>query len=301
MSPGLGVWARAVHRTLAYSRMVGFSHSLLVLPFALAAVALARSTSSQPVSWACVLWVAAAALSCRSAALGFNRVADRDWDRLNPRTRHWELPRGLLSPGTTLMFVMLSAALFMAAMGALGLKCLFLSPVVLSLAFFHALTKRFTWTSHLFLGLVYSLAPIAAWIAVRGALHPPVLVLAALMAAWGAGFDVIYACQDHAFDREWGLFSIPQRFGIPTAMWIARTLHALCLAGMLALKVVFGLNGFYLFGVCLVAAFLVWGHWALHARPGFALRRAFFDTSGLVSIFYFVSVAGGLPPAVPGA
>jgi len=288
---------RTVHQTAAFGWMVGFSHSICVLPFALAAVVLARGPAFQSITWAKVFWVTVAALSCRSAAIGFNRLSDMRWDRLNPRTRHWALPRGLISPNATLALVMLSAAVFFMSMGILNLTALYLSPVVLAIAFFHAFTKRFTWTSHLFLGLVYGMAPVVAWIAVRGVLHSSILVLGALIAAWGAGFDVIYACLDHAFDREWGLYSMPQTFGVTKAVWTARALHVLSLVGMLALKWVFALNAFYLFGVIVVGLLLLWGHSLAGPNAPMATRKTFFDASGLVSMFYFVAIAGGATPS----
>ena len=300
MTSNVGIWRHAVLQVVAFGRMVGFSHSISVLPFALAAVVLAKSTSSQPVSRTRVLWVTVAVLSCRSAALGFNRLADMHWDRLNPRTRNWALPRGLISPRTVVFFVLLSAVVFFAAMGALSLACLYMSPIVLSVAFFHAFTKRFTWTSHFFLGVVYAMAPIVAWIAMRGDLRPSILVLGAVMAAWGAGFDIICACQDHGFDREWRLYSIPQTFGITKALWISGALHGLSLLGMIALKWFFALNVFYVLGVSLVGVFLLWGHIMAQPKATTNPRTAFFEASGLISVFYFVSVAGGTTPAALG-
>jgi 4-hydroxybenzoate polyprenyltransferase len=279
---------------MRFERMVGFSHSIFVLPFALSAVVLAGYWLPRSITWSQVIGVIVAAMSGRSAAIGFNRLADLTWDRLNPRTRYWALPRGAITPRQAFFGVVFWAIIFMVAMAMLNPSCLYLSPVILSVAFFHAFTKRFTWTSHFFLGLVYAMAPIGAWVAVAGGLHPSVLVLSIIVAAWGAGFDILYGCLDIAFDREWGLYSIPQTFGITKAVWISRLLHGLALLGMLILRWVFVLNAFYLFGVLLVALFLAWGH---TLRPT-SIRKTFFNTSGLISVFYFVAVAGGVVPSV---
>ena len=169
--------ARFWKQAIRFGWMVGFSQSIFVLPFALAAVVLAEDSLSQSITWSQVFWIIVAVMSGRSAAIGFNRLADASWDRLNPRIRHWALPRGLISPREVVLFVLLSSIVFIMAMGILNLTCFYLSPVTLSVSFFHAFTKRFTWTSHFFLGLVYAMAPLVAWIAIMGSLHPSILVL----------------------------------------------------------------------------------------------------------------------------
>src|SRR5262249_43273400 len=212
-----------------YGRLIRFSHTVFALPFALASVALAWSI--HPVTLRSFFWILIAMVSVRSAAMAFNRLADRKFDTLNPRTQQWELPQGTVKVGEVVILIIASSAVFVFAAYQLNFVCFVLSPVALGIVFFYSLTKRFTWASHLFLGLALSLAPMGAWLAVSGSpidlpelATPFFLGLAVLF--WLAGFDIIYSLQDREFDRKQGLQSIPARFGVAAALRFSSFFHA---------------------------------------------------------------------------
>ncbi len=164
-------------------------------------------------------------VAARSTAMAFNRVLDADLDAQNPRTRMRHLPAGLLSRRFAWGFIAFWMAVFLIAARELNALCFTLAPVALAVVMFYSYTKRFTVFAHLVLGFSLGIAPAAAWIAMRGSLDPRILWLTAAVTLWTAGFDIIYACQDYAFDVEAGLFSIPKRWGIARALWVSRALH----------------------------------------------------------------------------
>lgn len=203
-----------------YGSLVRFSHTVFALPFALSAVALAWP--KHPVTPRTLLWILIAMVGARTAAMGFNRLADRKFDALNPRTQEWELPRGTVTVWEASALTSVAALVFVLASYQLNWVCFILSPVALAIIFFYSLTKRFTWASHLFLGLALAIAPVGAWLAVSSApfelseLVVP-LSLGGAVIFWLAGFDIIYSLQDREFDRSHGLYSIPVRFGVAGA------------------------------------------------------------------------------------
>src|SRR6266705_1573614 len=202
--------------------MIKFEHSIFALPFALTGALLAaRFTSHGWPSLRQVLWIVVAMVSARSAAMTINRIADLRYDKENPRTKMRALATGALTTGFAWIFTIVAVAVFVIAAWQLNLLALKLSPVALAILFFYSFTKRFTNFSHLFLGFALGVSPAAAWIAVTGHLDLRMLILCAAVTLWVAGFDVLYACPDIAFDRSAGLFSIPKRFGIATSLWIA--------------------------------------------------------------------------------
>lgn len=270
--------------------MIKFSHSVFALPFALAGATLAATVSG--ITWAQAGWIVMAMVSARTAAMGFNRLVDRDIDAANPRTRNRELPRGIIAPHTVGVFVVASSLIFVFAAYNLNRLCFLLSPVALAVILSYSLLKRWTWTSHFFLGLSLGIAPMGAWIAVTGAFDPEPLWLTAAVLTWVAGFDIIYACQDYAFDLTHGLFSIPQRIGISGALWTARALHVITVVSLLAIKWVFGLQAVYLIGVMLVALILIYEHSLVRADDLSKVNVAFFTTNGIVSLVYFVFTLG---------
>ena len=205
-----------IGRTLAYGRMIRFSHSVFALPFALASATLAARQGG--VAARQLAWIVVAMVAARSAAMGFNRAVDRTIDARNPRTAGRELPRGVLSAAEVWLFVLVSAAVFVLASGMLNPLCLALSPVALAIVFGYSYTKRFTAASHLVLGLSLAVAPVGAWLALRGRFDAAPLALAGAVLLWVAGFDAIYACQDVEFDRREGLHSLPARVGVPATL-----------------------------------------------------------------------------------
>jgi 4-hydroxybenzoate polyprenyltransferase len=229
-------------------------------------------------------------VSARSAAMGFNRLADRAIDARNPRTASRELPAGVLSAREVALFVAVSTAVFVLAAGMLNPLCLALSPVALAIVFGYSYTKRFTAASHLVLGLSLSVAPVGAWLALAGRFHPVPLVLAGAVLLWVAGFDTIYACQDADFDRAAGLHSIPARVGVSRALAFARAMH---LAAVLLLASLFWLaplHPVYLAGVAGVAAVLAWEHTLVRPDDLGRVMQAF-NLNGWVSLGYFAFTA----------
>jgi len=272
----------------AYGRMIRFSHSVFALPFALASVALAgqlgRVTGRQ------VLWIVVAMVAARSAAMGFNRLADQETDARNPRTAGRELPRGLLSRGEVGVLVAVSVAAFVFAAARLNPLCLALSPVALAIVLGYSYTKRFTAASHLVLGLSLALGPVGAWLAIRGRLEALPLVLGLAVTLWVAGFDTIYACQDVEFDRREGLRSIPARLGVARALAVARGLHVAAVLLLLGLYWLAPLHPLYLAGVAGVAALLAFEHTLVRPDDLSRVMQAF-NLNGWVSLGYFAFVA----------
>ena len=271
--------------------MIKWEHSIFMLPFALCGAMLAAGgwPSGRQLAWIIVAMVAA-----RSAAMAFNRLADAGLDAANPRTRSRALPAGTLSPTFVAVFVSISAAVFILAAAQLNRLALLLSPLALVILLAYSYTKRFTRWSHLVLGLAMGIAPTAAWIAVRGALDPRILILTGAVMFWGAGFDVLYSCQDCEFDREAGLHSIPRFFGIGAALRIARSFHAVTMLLLVGLTVAFGLGAWAWGGLVAVALLLAWEHSLVSADDLSRLNAAFFTTNGFISVLFFVCIAADL-------
>lgn len=269
--------------------MIKFEHTLFALPFAFLGMVLAAH--GWP-SWPTVFWIVVAMIGARSAAMGFNRLVDRRIDAANPRTAARALPAGLVTPRWVALFVAASAGLLLLAAWNLNRLTFQLMPLSLAVLFTYSYTKRFTWASHLVLGLALAGAPLGAWIAVRGDITAAPLLLAACVLLWVAGFDVLYALQDLDFDRNSGLFSIPARFGVVGSLWISAVLHALML-GLLALlpRLYPGLGpGFWIgWGGCF--ALIGWQHWVVRPNDLSRLNAAFFTANGALSVWLFAATA----------
>jgi 4-hydroxybenzoate polyprenyltransferase len=279
-----------VERIVTYGRMIKFSHSVFALPFAFSGAALAALAVD--ISLIHVFWIAVAMVGARSAAMGFNRLVDRDVDAANPRTAARELPRGLISPGTVRVLIAISSAALVLAAWRLNPLCFALSPVALGIVFFYSYTKRFTWATQFFLGLALSVAPIGAWIAITGRLDAEILLLAGAVLAWVSGFDIIYACQDLAFDRAHGIYSIPQHFGVRRGLAIARVLHAVSFLLMAAVGVSFGLGTIYTAGLVVVAGLMVYEHSLVKPDDLSRLGVAFMNANAAISTVFFAFTLG---------
>ncbi len=279
------------HNLRVTLEMIKWEHSVFALPFALCGAMLAAGglpTLHQ------VVWIIVAMVAARSAAMAFNRLADASIDAANPRTSARALPTGQLTPAFVATFVVLSSVLFIAAAAELNRLALWLSPVALAVLLLYSYTKRFTRWSHLVLGFALGIAPSAAWIAVRGSLDPRILLLTAAVTFWVAGFDVLYACQDFDFDRSSGLQSIPRYLGISRALWVARAFHVIMLLLLAALLVAFGMGRLAIAGVAVVAVLLAYEHSLVSAGDLRKLNAAFFTMNGVISVVFFVFVAGDL-------
>jgi 4-hydroxybenzoate polyprenyltransferase len=282
-----------VNRLQTYASFVRFSHSVFALPFALTGALLALHRTGEwsldVLRWK-LLWIVVAMVAARSAAMGFNRLVDARYDALNPRTANRELPRGAMTIGEAVQFVVVSAAAFVFAAWKLGPVCFALSPVALGIVFWYSLAKRVTSYTQLFLGLAMAVAPVGGWLAAggRGGWEPWLLGLA--IGSWVGGFDVLYACQDLDFDRAHGLRSIPVRFGLPRALLISRALHVVTILALAALAAVTDLGWIYLAGVAGVAALLVWEQSMVSEHDLSQVKRAF-DLNGYVGILYLLTTA----------
>jgi 4-hydroxybenzoate polyprenyltransferase len=283
-------------RLQTYASFVRFSHSVFALPFALtgALLALHRLGDWSPatVGWR-FGWIVVAMVAARSAAMGFNRLADARHDALNPRTAGRELPRGLMTRGEAAAFVAITSAFFVFAAWKLGPVCFALSPVALVIVFWYSLAKRYTSYTQLFLGLAMAVAPVGGWLAAggRGGAEPWLLGLAIGM--WVGGFDVLYACQDLDFDRAHGLRSIPVRFGIPRALLISRAMHVLAVICLATLGPLAGLGPVYMAGVAGVAVLLVYEQSLVTEHDLSQVKRAF-DLNGYVGLLYLASTAAAI-------
>jgi 4-hydroxybenzoate polyprenyltransferase len=277
--------------------MIKIEHTLFALPFAFLGAMLAgyRMPAQPPAFWVSkLLWITLAMVGARSAAMAFNRIADRKIDAANPRTAGRALPAGLLDLRFALAFTAAAAALFLLAASQLNRLTLILSPVALASVLLYSYMKRVTALSHLVLGWCLGIAPAGAWIAIRGSLSAEAVLLSFSVMLWTAGFDILYACQDYEFDRGAGLHSIPERFGIKRALSIARGVHALMFVLLVVFVVKAQLEWVSLIGVLVTGGLLVYQHSIVKADDLSRLNAAFFTTNAFVSVILFVTVASDL-------
>jgi 4-hydroxybenzoate polyprenyltransferase len=265
--------------------MIKFEHTVFALPFALASAVVAALGIP---AWSTIGWIILAMVGARSSAMGFNRIADWKIDALNPRTQNRAIPAGLVTLVEAWTLVIASAVLFILASAMLNLLALELSPVALVLIFGYSYAKRFTSASHLILGLCLAIAPIGAWIAVRGTIEVPPLILGLAVMLWTAGFDILYSLQDVGFDRKEKLFSIPARFGETTALLMARSAHVLTAALLIGFGFSSSLGSVYFVGVTLVMCALVYEHRLVHPGDFSRINSAFFTMNGIVSIIFAI-------------
>lgn len=280
----MNVLRPAIQKTALYLELVKFSHTVFALPFALMGAILAARGIPEPST---LLWITAAMVGARSGAMAINRLADQEFDAHNPRTKERALPRGLIRRGEVILFTLGSFALFLFAASRLNPLCLKLAPLAMVVLILYSYTKRFTFLSHVMLGLALAIAPLGAWIAVTGEIAAVPVILGIAVLCWVTGFDILYAMADIDFDRAAGLHSIPARFGIPAAMTMSRSFHAATLILLFLLIVLSDLRSFYLAGVLLATGLLVYEHLLLHRYGLKRLDAAFFTANGLLSISLF--------------
>jgi 4-hydroxybenzoate polyprenyltransferase len=269
--------------------MIKFEHSVFALPFALTGALLAARASSH--GWPTplqILWIVVAMVSARSAAMTINRIVDLRYDKENPRTKTRALATGALSVSFAWSFTIAAVLLFFVAAGQLNPLALKLAPVAIAILFFYSFTKRFTSWSHVVLGFALGISPAAAWIAITGGLDWRMLILCGAVTLWVGGFDVLYACQDVEFDQQAGLFSVPRRFGIPTALQIARAMHVgvVILLSWLAFSFVLPWPAWA--GIVVVGGLLAYEHSLVHANDLSKLNAAFFTVNGYISMLFLL-------------
>jgi 4-hydroxybenzoate polyprenyltransferase len=281
--------AKKANRIRIVLEMIKFEHSIFALPFALIGALLgARATHHGWPTMRQLAWVIVAMVAARSAAMTVNRIVDLRYDLENPRTKQRALATGLLSVPFAWTFTLAAVAVFFLAAWQLNLLALKLAPLALAILFFYSFTKRFTAWSHLFLGFALGISPAAAWIAMTGGFDARMLLLCAAVTLWVGGFDVLYACQDLEYDRRAGLFSIPQRFGVAHALVIARVMHIVVVALLLALAASFVLPWPAWLGIVVVAALLAYEHSLVKADDLSKLDAAFFAMNGYISMSFLL-------------
>ncbi len=268
-----------------YLRMIKFSHSIFALPFAFTAalIAAAGFPSAQQ-----IFWIVVAMVGARSGAMGLNRIIDRRIDAANPRTAGRELPRGAIGVVETFLFVLVSFGFMTLAAYMLNPLCLRLSPLAIAVLVLYSYTKRFTWASHFVLGLAISASPLGSWMAVKGTVDPSIIPLAAAVILWLAGFDVLYALQDIEFDRSYGLYSVPRRFGVRKSLYLSRTLHAASFLLLVSNGLIFRLGAFYWIGMLAAAGLFVYEHSLIKEDDLSKLDIAFFNMNGYISMTVFL-------------
>lgn len=266
--------------------LIRFSHTVFALPFALLSAALAWRQPDSPFSWRQLAGIVVCMVCARSAAMAFNRIVDRNYDAANPRTAMRHLPAGILRLPTVIAFTVLCCAGFVA--GTLlfwpNPWPLMLSLPVLAFLLGYSYAKRFTQWCHYWLSAALMLAPIAAWIAIRGTIEAPPMLLAAMVFFWVGGFDILYACQDVEFDRSRGLHSLPARWGVPRALKLAAFSHALTIACLVGLWWVAALGPVFLTGVIAVALLLAYEHWLVRPDDLSRVNVAFFQVNAVISV-----------------
>ena len=278
-------------RIKTYLSFVRFSHSVFALPFALTGALLA--SRQHPLTWRQAFWIVVCMVTARSAAMGFNRLADARFDAGNPRTSSRELPTGRMSTPEAMAFVVVMSVAFVAAASQINRLCFVLSPVALVIIFWYSLAKRYTWATQLFLGLAMAVAPVGGWLAAGGGAGWEPWLLGLAIGLWVGGFDVLYACQDLDVDRRQHLKSIPVRFGVARSLWISRVMHASTVACFALLGAVAGLGPLYFGGVFAVAALLVYEQSLVTENDLSQVKRAF-DLNGYVGILYFLVTAASV-------
>ena len=277
-----------IHKFVVFLEMIKFSHTVFALPFALAGALLAARGMPAPEK---LFWIVLAMVGARTAAMGLNRLIDANIDARNPRTAGRAIPAGLIGKGMTLGFTLLSLALLLLAAYRLNPLCLLLSPLAVLFLVLYSYCKRFTSLAHVVLGICLAAAPIGAWIAIRGSIDPPALILGSAVLFWVAGFDILYALQDLEFDRKAGLHSVPVALGVEGSLWTARVFHLIMLGLLLGLLVNLGLGAFFMIGILITAGMLLYEHWLLKDGNLNKLDAAFFNMNGYISVVILVFTA----------
>lgn len=272
-----------------FLEMIKFEHTVFALPFAFIGALLgAQVMENRFPGWLEALWILVAMVGARSAAMGLNRLIDKLIDLKNPRTAMRALPAGLLSSKEVILFIIISFILLFVAASQLQPLAMQLLPIAVFFLVFYSYTKRFTWLCHLVLGLTIGLAPLGAWVAVSGEISWTSIVLYLSIAFWIAGFDIIYATQDYQYDRDHGLYSIPARFGIATALYISRAFHVATGIGFLSLFWLTDLSWLYLIGTVIALLILYYEHFIIKPQDMSRLNTAFFTMNGVLSIVLFI-------------
>lgn len=274
-----------IYKIKTYTQLIKFEHTVFALPFAYVGAVLARKAL---LSMEELFWITMAMTSARSAAMGLNRVIDRFIDAANPRTANRHLPRGLLGVAEVKIFIVVSLIIFVYSIYILSPSHLIFSPLIILFLVGYSYTKRFTWLSHIILGITDGLAPIGGWIAVTQKTESTAFILGAFVALWIAGFDIIYAVLDLDFDRGYGLYSMPVNLGLKKALLVAKGFHFLAGTLLIAIYFILDMGSWYLAGVVLSLVLLWYENSIVSSDDLSRVNTAFFSVNGIVSILLFV-------------
>lgn len=270
---------------------IRFEHTIFALPFAYLGMVLAAR--GLPTMWQFV-WITIAMASARTLAMSLNRLIDRELDARNPRTMNRPLPRGAISPGAVAAISLVAFVMFEISAWQLNWLCFVLSPLALIFLVGYHYAKRFTWLTHWILGFTDGIAAAGGWVAVRASLDPLALLLWFVVIVWMAGFDLIYACQDVDVDRRDGLYSVPSKFGIATALTLARIHHTITIIALAAVGIVAQLGFAFWIGVIIVAVLLAYENAIVKPNDLSRVNLAFFNVNGYISVIVFVSALIGI-------
>ena len=265
--------------------MIKFEHTVFALPFAVMSAFIAADGFPPLAKFG---WILVAMVGARSCAMAFNRLADAEFDSMNPRTAMRAIPAGLITKSTVWIFTIVSAGLLVLAAWQLNPLAFALSPVALAVIMGYSYTKRFTALSHFWLGLSLSISPVGAWIAIQGSFALPPIILCLVVLFWTAGFDIIYACQDVNFDRQHGLHSIPAKLGIRWALWLSSALHVVAVLLLLYISILVELGAFYYIGVGIVGLIFIYEHAIVKPTDLSRVNLAFFTLNGMISLVLMV-------------
>ncbi len=269
-----------------YLSLVKFSHTVFAMPFALIGFTLAVTRGNEEFSLRLLLLIILCMIFARNAAMGFNRIADKRFDALNPRTRNREIPSGKISPAAAIAFVIINSVFFIITAGFINRLTLFLAPVALAVILGYSLTKRFTSLCHFIIGLGLSLAPIGAYISVTGQFSLLPVIYSLIVLTWVSGFDIIYSLMDDSFDRENKLFSIPASVGIPKAIVVSVIIHFITFI-LVILAGLSGSGGFLFWaGAAIFISLLVYQHLIVKHDDLSRINLAFGTTNGIASILF---------------
>ena len=274
-----------------FLEMIKFSHTIFALPFALTGALMAANGLP---SFRQIAWIILAMVGARTAAMAMNRLIDAEIDARNPRTAVRAIPAGLIGKGLTFVFIILSTGLLLFSAYMLNPLCLKLSPIALFFLLLYSYCKRFTSLAHVVLGICLAAAPIGAWVAIRGTIEAPALVLGSVVLFWVAGFDILYALQDLDFDRAAGLHSIPVLLGVNGSLRAARIFHLIMIVLLFVLLVIMQLGAVFLTGILITMVMLAYEHWLLKDGDLTKLDAAFFNMNGYISVAIVIFTAAEL-------
>jgi 4-hydroxybenzoate polyprenyltransferase len=277
-----------LQKITVFMEMIKFAHTIFALPFALSGALLAAR--GMP-SGAQLIFIALAMVGARTAAMAMNRLIDADIDAKNPRTANRAIPAGLLSKAAVLGAIILSVALLLWSAAMLNPLCLKLSPIALLFLVLYSYCKRFTSLAHIVLGICLAAAPIGAWVALRGTVELPAVVLGLIVLFWVSAFDMLYALQDLEYDRSAGLHSIPVALGVNGSLWLSRLFHIITVGLLVWLIVLLGLGPWFWAGSAAMAAMLFYEHWLLRGGDLTKLDAAFFTMNGYISLTFLAATA----------